>query len=236
MLFIADLQYITIRKVKSGCALNPKLRPQSQESEPNSHESVALSPMIRTLQSTAGHYRGPTQWNCRKTTGKAAGAWRRSGHARHGDTAHFECGNECGNECRNECGNKVWGRSLIWCGGMMWWYDDMARFSRNIEDRTTITAIAITEQPCPQRLLPNSHNHNGHGRNSHQVEPAALKVCWVQNESRTGNHEAFRPASALCFGRESNPYGHCCPQDFKSCVSTNSTTKAKRVQKYLNFT
>ena len=43
MLFIVDLQCITTRKVKSGCALNPKLRSQSRESEPNSHESVALS-------------------------------------------------------------------------------------------------------------------------------------------------------------------------------------------------
>ena len=31
-----------------------------------------------------------------------------------------------------------------------------------------------------------------------------------------------------CFGRESNPYGHCCPRDFKSRVSTYSTTKAIR--------
>ena len=30
----------------------------------------------------------------------------------------------------------------------------------------------------------------------------------------------------MCFGRESNPYGHCCPRDFKSRVSTYSTTKA----------
>ena len=134
-------------------------------------------------------------------------------HARQGDTVHFECG--------NGCGDKNMGTEL----GMMWWYD-MVRSSHNIHYRTS-----ITEHLCSQQPLPNSH-----GRNSHQVEPAALKVCWAQNESRTGNHEAFRPASALCFGRESNPYGHCCPQDFKSCVSTNSTTKAKRVQKYLNFT
>ena len=30
----------------------------------------------------------------------------------------------------------------------------------------------------------------------------------------------------MCSGRESNPYGHFCPQDFKSCVSTYSTTRA----------
>ena len=26
-------------------------------------------------------------------------------------------------------------------------------------------------------------------------------------------------------GWELNPHGHCCPQDFKSCVSTSSTTR-----------
>ena len=31
---------------------------------------------------------------------------------------------------------------------------------------------------------------------------------------------------ALCLRRESNPHGRCGPQDFKSCVSTSSTTKA----------
>ena len=39
----------------------------------------------------------------------------------------------------------------------------------------------------------------------------------------------------MCFGRESNPYGHCCPRDFKSRVSTYSTTKAIRMQRYKNF-
>ena len=47
MLFVIDLQYTTIRKVKSGCALNPKLRPQSRESEPIFRESWALSPNTR---------------------------------------------------------------------------------------------------------------------------------------------------------------------------------------------
>ena len=34
--------------------------------------------------------------------------------------------------------------------------------------------------------------------------------------------------SLSCSGRESNPYGHFCPQDFKSCVSTYSTTRAEK--------
>lgn len=29
-----------------------------------------------------------------------------------------------------------------------------------------------------------------------------------------------------CSGRESNPYGHFCPRDFKSLLSTNSNTRA----------
>ena len=35
----------------------------------------------------------------------------------------------------------------------------------------------------------------------------------------------------MCSGRESNPYGHFCPRDFKSRVSTYSTTRAIRVQR-----
>ena len=33
----------------------------------------------------------------------------------------------------------------------------------------------------------------------------------------------------VCSRRESNPYGHFCPQDFKSCVSTYSTTRAVQI-------
>jgi hypothetical protein len=35
----------------------------------------------------------------------------------------------------------------------------------------------------------------------------------------------------LCPGTDLNRYGHCWPQDFKSCVSTNSTTRAASVFK-----
>ena len=38
---------------------------------------------------------------------------------------------------------------------------------------------------------------------------------------------------SLCFGRDSNPYRHSCPRDFKSLVSTNSTTKAFRSAKLI---
>ena len=40
----------------------------------------------------------------------------------------------------------------------------------------------------------------------------------------------FFQEGLMCSGRESNPYGHFCPRDFKSRVSTYSTTRAIRVQ------
>ena len=43
-----------------------------------------------------------------------------------------------------------------------------------------------------------------------------------------GSHHFL--VSLMCLGRESNPYGHFWPRDFKSRVSTYSTTKAIRVQ------
>jgi hypothetical protein len=46
------------------------------------------------------------------------------------------------------------------------------------------------------------------------------------------NHEPIKKPcnktlqSFLYPGRDLNPHGHHCPQDFKSCVSTDSTTRA----------
>ena len=42
-------------------------------------------------------------------------------------------------------------------------------------------------------------------------------------------------AVCLCSGRESNPYGHFCPQDFKSGVYTNFTTRAPFRKRPANF-
>ena len=39
----------------------------------------------------------------------------------------------------------------------------------------------------------------------------------------------------MCLGRESNPYGHFWPRDFKSRVSTYSTTKANGCKDSLIF-
>ena len=36
----------------------------------------------------------------------------------------------------------------------------------------------------------------------------------------------FYSIKITCLRRESNPHSHCGEQDFKSCVSTNSTTRA----------
>ena len=54
----------------------------------------------------------------------------------------------------------------------------------------------------------------------------------LQNKNPSQN---FFQEGFMCFGRESNPYGHCCPRDFKSRVSTYSTTKAIRSAKIIHF-
>ena len=38
----------------------------------------------------------------------------------------------------------------------------------------------------------------------------------------------------VCPRRDLNPHEHCCPQDFKSCVSTNFTTRAAICTCYKN--
>ena len=51
----------------------------------------------------------------------------------------------------------------------------------------------------------------------------------TERRKEKGDCTVFRLSVTLfpmCLGRDLNPYRHCCPQDFKSCVSTNSTTKA----------
>lgn len=63
----------------------------------------------------------------------------------------------------------------------------------------------------------------------------------IRNLNRDGVLKKHSPCEEECFwsfscsGRESNPYGHFCPQDFKSCVSTYSTTRAEKVRKCKNF-
>ena len=44
--------------------------------------------------------------------------------------------------------------------------------------------------------------------------------------------DSFESAVIWCLRRESNPYTHCCIQDFKSCASTYSATKASIVPSY----
>ena len=41
-----------------------------------------------------------------------------------------------------------------------------------------------------------------------------------------------RQLSLVCPRRELNPHGHCWPQDFKSCVSTSSTTRAGGISNF----
>ena len=54
-------------------------------------------------------------------------------------------------------------------------------------------------------------------------------LCLTQQKSRF-KWSGWNP----CPGRELNPHSHCCKQDFKSCVSTNSPTRADHKQKIPN--
>ena len=65
-------------------------------------------------------------------------------------------------------------------------------------------------------------------------ETAHKKPCtrsWAQKKSGTKKtvHKENCARRRVCSRRESNPYGHFCPQDFKSCVSTYSTTRAVQI-------
>ena len=48
----------------------------------------------------------------------------------------------------------------------------------------------------------------------------------ILKKSKRGGLEEIRSTPFLCSGRGSNPYGHFCPRDFKSLLSTNSNTRA----------
>ena len=60
------------------------------------------------------------------------------------------------------------------------------------------------------------------------VQPGIFrrKCSSVMNTNKKADHN--RSAFNLCPRRELNPHGRCGPQDFKSCVSTSSTTRAPK--------
>ncbi len=59
---------------------------------------------------------------------------------------------------------------------------------------------------------------------------------WIQmNVETKRNPLKNQEIPFQCFGRESNPYGHFWPRDFKSRVSTYSTTKANRAANIIIF-
>ncbi len=64
---------------------------------------------------------------------------------------------------------------------------------------------------------------------------ASTKKPSVYEEKTKRNPLKNQEIPFQCFGRESNPYGHFWPRDFKSRVSTYSTTKANRIAKIVIF-
>ena len=88
----------------------------------------------------------------------------------------------------------------------------LARVPRSIFGKSL---LAETDQ--------NTHKEFAHKEAGHK-ETAHKKVGHKKNV-----HKENCARRRVCSRRESNPYGHFCPQDFKSCVSTYSTTRAVQI-------
>ena len=74
----------------------------------------------------------------------------------------------------------------------------------------------------PKSLVPKT--------NAATVTPSGCFVCspaWTRTTNYCLEGSSYIPLTTgpKYLRRESNPYGRFCPQDFKSCVSTSSTTK-----------
>ena len=112
MLFVVDLQYIAARKVKSGCALNPKLCPQSRESEPNFHEFMALSRATFQYNGSTGYpvclTRRESEPVCRKFT--ALSPMIRTLQSTTGNLHNETTGKPQGRRPRHEDGRSMQGR------------------------------------------------------------------------------------------------------------------------------
>ena len=107
------------------------------------------------------------------------------------------------------------------------------------EGQATQSMLHPTEIPLAAKVCwpiclntPASHSeqapHSAPASRSEQAPQFSPRTAPPEkNKNRPSRHIEGR---LMCLGRESNPYGHCWPRDFKSRVSTYSTTKANRVQ------
>ena len=76
-----------------------------------------------------------------------------------------------------------------------------------------------TKKPCKRSRTQKS-----------RVQEAAHKeAVYKKSGTKKSVHKENCARRRVCSRRESNPYGHFCPQDFKSCVSTYSTTRAVQI-------
>lgn len=58
----------------------------------------------------------------------------------------------------------------------------------------------------------------------------AVVFIEIRVSSKAKKSRSSLTRCTLCLGRDLNPHSHCWKQDFKSCASTNSTTKAACTQ------
>ena len=76
-----------------------------------------------------------------------------------------------------------------------------------------------TKKPCTRSREQRSHVQEATHKEAGHKKVGHKKTVHKENCAR----------KRVCSRRESNPYGHFCPQDFKSCVSTYSTTRAVQI-------
>jgi hypothetical protein len=75
-------------------------------------------------------------------------------------------------------------------------------------------------------VYPGSPTSVGTGQRLAVAEQARIEPAYAERSARQAVPTGRAAPELLYPGRELNPYKHYCSQDFKSCVSTNSTTRA----------
>ena len=86
-----------------------------------------------------------------------------------------------------------------------------------------------TKKPCTKKPRTRSRTQRNRVQEAAHKETVYKKPRTKKSGTKKTVHKENCARRRVCSRRESNPYGHFCPQDFKSCVSTYSTTRAVQI-------
>ena len=100
--------------------------------------------------------------------------------------------------------------------------DRRRRLVRGGETRGTV-GLALHERRGPGRLVPGGEGTRAVGQVQERTRGCGSVLCGWE---RQVGQEIRWPAAKACPGWDSNPHGGEPPQDFKSCASANSATRA----------